>query len=328
MKTYIAGVLFFLLGMTLFAQTGSAAKDNQKDGVYLIPQTIYVGDRGRLVLPLGAAYAEIEPVVVSEKNLLPSSNELVITRMEIERKTGVPRLLIDFQAYAPGQLQFPPLKIGGYEFTGLDVRISSILESGGKGDMVLSDAAPPMAVPGTIVIIYGSIAGIILAVLMLIFTWIWGVPHIRSVRKWRYRKLVLRSLQRSLHKMRNSIIKNGLSGNSVLTGLSQDFRKFLLFFTQANCFTMVPKEFLSLPRMMDPGTLKGGEVYIFEHPDVLYRIFKKCDDLRFSGDTYGTENVLSVLDDITRFAGAFESLEKESIRRDTSPVSAAPGVSP
>ena len=293
---------------------GSPQANSGADGVYLIPQTIYVGDHGRLVLPLGAAYGGMEPLVITEKNLLPSSPDLVISRIEIDRKTGAPRLLVDFQAYAPGLLRLPVLKIGNQEFSALNVRISSILDGEGGGDMVLSDPAPPMAVPGTLVIVYGSIIAVIFLLFIVLYLGIWGIPYFRASRKWRYRKLALRALQRSLHKMKHSIAKNGVpagKGNDLLADLSREFRKFLRLISGANCLTMVPKEFLSLPALMKSGEERGGELYIMHNPDILYGIFKQCDDLRFSGTSPGKTAVLSVLDEIQRFADAFESFEKD-----------------
>lgn len=323
MKTYFLGAVFFVFAVMLSAQESSFSSSSDA-GTFLIPQTMYVGDQGRLVLPLGAAYTEVEPVVITETHLLPSAADIVINRIEIEKRTGAARLLVDFQAYAPGLLELPPLHIGGNEFTGLTVQITSILEA--EGDRTLSEAASPMPVPGTLVLVYGSIIGIVFFLLMVIFMYIWGVPYFKMLGTRRHRRFVLRSLQRSLNKVRNSAAKNGVSGNAMLMKLSQDFRNFLSFFTRINCFTMVPKEFLQLPNMKDPGSIKGGEVYIFEHAEIVYRIFRRCDELRFSGDVCETESVIQVLDTICRFVSAFESSEKESLRRKepASPVQGAP----
>ncbi len=317
MKKYFFGAVFLVFTAVLPAQESSfsgssdAGHNAGRDGAFLIPQTMYVGDQGRLVLPLGAAYTEIEPAVITETHLLPSAADIVINRIEIEKRAGVSRLLVDFQAYAPGLLELPPLQIGSNEFIGLTVHITSILEA----DRTLSEAASPMPVPGTLVLVYGSIIGIVLFLLTVIFMYIWGVPYFKMLGTRRRRRFVLRSLQRSLNKMRNSITKNGVSGNAVLMKLSQDFRNFLSFFTQINCLTMVPKEFLQLPNMQDPGSIKGGEVYIFEHAEIVYRIFRRCDELRFSGDVCEMESVIQVLDTICRFVSAFETSEKESLRR-------------
>jgi hypothetical protein len=99
--------------------------------------------------------------------------------------------------------------------------------------------------------------------------------------------------------------------NTILTEVSRDLRSFLSFFTKIDCLPITPKEFLQLPQQMNPLELKGGEVYIFEHADTLYRVFAHCDELRFSGNVYGKENVLKILDSMNHFVSAFESYEKE-----------------
>ncbi|MDR2900031.1 MAG: hypothetical protein LBV20_00725 [Treponema sp.] len=323
MKRYLFAAVFFFVFVHLFAQPSSLSNNASHDGVYLIPQTIYVGDRGTLVLPLGAAYAEMEAIVITETNLLPLAADIVISRMEIEKRNGISRLLVDFQAYAPGMLELPLLIIGNYEFAGLNVHITSILEA--EDDRVLSEAAPPMPVPGTLVLVYGSIISLVFFLLIVFVFAFRGVPYLRAVEKRRHRKHVLRVLRRSLYKMRNVIAKNGTSGNDDLAKVSHYFRNFLCFFTKCDCFTMVPKEFLQLPKMMHTQDTKGGEIYILEHVDALHRMFKHCDDLRFSGNTYSTESVLQVIDDINNFAAEFESCEKEFLKRGN-PISVVPGA--
>jgi hypothetical protein len=301
MKRYIFLSLLFLLALLLFAQ----------DGMYLIPQTMYVGDRGTLVLPLGAAYAEMDPIIITESHLLPLAPDIVISRMEIETRTGVPRLLVDFRSYVPGLVELPVLNLGGYQFTGLKVQVTSILEA--DGDRVLSAAASPLSVPGTLTLIYGSIIAIVLILLIALIFAFRGLPYMKLLMMGRQRRFVLRILKRSIQKMRNAVTKNTLPGNEVLIKVSQELRKFLSFFTKCNCFTMVPKEFLQLPKLMNTSELKGGEFYIVKHVEIVYCIFKRCDDLRFSGNDYGKESILQVLDSISSFAAGFESSEKEKL---------------
>jgi hypothetical protein len=308
-KKYIFRTILLFITAFLFAQTSSLSTGIRNEEMYLIPQTLYVGDSGRLVLPLGAAYAEIEGIVITEKNLLPASAELVISRMEIDTKTDVPRLLVDFRSYVPGLLELPTLNVGSYQFTDLKVQISSILEE--DRDRVLSAAEPSMAVPGTIVFVYGSIFGLIFFLLAAFLFGFRGIPAIRVFLLRRHRRFVLRTFKRSIQKIRNAITKNDLCNNEYLAQLSHDFRSFLFFFTKLNCFTMVPKEFLQLSKMMHLNELKGGEIFIFEQTETLFDIFKHCDDLRFSGTVYKKESVFQLLDRMSIFAAEFESYEKD-----------------
>ncbi len=308
-KVFFAAVLLLFLAVSAFSETSVVSDSLPREGMYTIPQTIYVGDHGRLVLPLGAVYAEIDSLSISETRLLPQSAGIVINRAEIDTKTEVPRLLVDFHAYAPGVLELPLLNIGGYEFSGLTVTIASILEA--EGDRVLSEAAPPMNVPGTLALVYGSIIGIVLCLLIVLVFYFKGIPRLKTMGILRRRRHTLRLLKKSLNMTRASVAKNSVSCNNALFNVSQSFRKFLSFFTEMNCFTMVPKEFLLLPKMIRRSGLKGGEIYIVEHAEIIYRIFKRCDELRFNGDVVKKENVLKVLDTMNRFAADFESYEKD-----------------
>jgi hypothetical protein len=325
MKKIVFGMIFFLLAAFLFAQSAFLEKSDEQhaahDGMYLVPQTLYIGDRGRLVLPLGTAYAEIEDIIITETNLLPISDEIVISRMEIETQSGNPRLIVDFRSYVTGIAAFPILKIGTYEFAGITVYINSLLET--DGGRVLSKAAPPLQIPGTLSLVYGSIIGIVLFLLILIMFVFQGIPYLRMIMVKRQRRFAFRVFKKSIQKIRNAVMKNDVSANELLAKASHDFRIFLSFFTKMNCLSLVPKEFLHLSAMMNQHELSGGEVYIFEHAEQIYYLFTSCDELRFSGNNYETERILHVLDDMSRFCAAFESSEKVSSRKMFSKVSEA-----
>jgi hypothetical protein len=137
---------------------------------YLIPQTIFVGDKGRLVVPLepGTVAVGFEGADAN----LPRTPDLLISRAELVRRGAAVLLLVDFQAFAPGRIELPPIEIAlkengaSHTFTGLEVTVSSILEMEQRG-MVLSGPAEPLAAPGTAAMIYGTILGIILLLLAL-----------------------------------------------------------------------------------------------------------------------------------------------------------------
>jgi len=101
--------ILFLFSHRLLAQNPSPPF--QTGAAYLLPQTIFVGDAGRLVVPLGPVFASIEPFVLETPGKLPETPDLVIRRIELERRGAGARLLIDFIPYAPGNLAFPPLEL-------------------------------------------------------------------------------------------------------------------------------------------------------------------------------------------------------------------------
>jgi hypothetical protein len=280
-----------------------------QDAPYLIPQTIFVGDKGRLVVPLDAAIQGIgvKDAAVKDVNL-PRSGDLVISRVEVEHRGGGARLLIDFQAYAPGRIELPAIEIAfkengaSYTFTGLAVTVSSILQMEHQG-MVLSGPAEPLAAPGTSVLIYGAILGIILLFLALTLGGVWGKARLRNAaERWRRRR-VIRAMGRSIKRLRAA--EAGREGETLET-LSGEFRMCLGFLTGINCRAMVPREFLALPALGDDSALS---------PAALSELFRRCDTLRFSGAGIPQDAVWKLLDEFKETTFLLEAAEKDRYRK-------------
>ncbi|MDR0602401.1 MAG: hypothetical protein LBG42_08465, partial [Treponema sp.] len=148
-------VILFVLSPALWAQDALASR------AYLVPQTVFVGDRAALVIPVEG------PPVNAELPLPPETGPLVFHRVRMEGGGGEGRVFIEFTAYAPGILALPPVEIPSGFLTGLRVEIASILEKGNEG-RVLSGPAPPLAAPGTGLFIYGTAAGVLLIFFFLL----------------------------------------------------------------------------------------------------------------------------------------------------------------
>jgi hypothetical protein len=256
-----------------------------------------VGDRGRLVVPLGSAFAGTEDRVLQKPEELPRSEDLVITRVELDRRETAARLIVDFQAYVPGLIEFPSIEIGSYSFPGLQAPISSILSVERRG-MVLSAPADPLAAPGTAVMIYGTVLGIILCLLGITLGSFWGKRMLRDFWERLRRRQLIRAMGRSLRRLRNG----GAGGEAeTLLRLSADFRIFLSVLTGTNCRAMVPREFLSLPPL-GPGALLSGAS--------IADLFRRCDTLRFSGAGIEQAAVSAILDDFRTMISALDAAER------------------
>jgi hypothetical protein len=271
---------------------------------YVIPQTIFVGDNGRLVFPLGSAFAGTEGAVIQGADL-PRSTDMVIHRVELERRGAAVRLLVDFQAYVPGLILLPPIEIASYIFTGLEVSVSSILSVERRG-MVLSEPEEPLAAPGTAVMIYGTILGIILLLLAFALGGFWGKTRLGGFTERIRRRRVIRAMGRSLKRLRNA---GGDKNREVLETLSKDFRAFLGILMGTNCRAMVPREFLALPAL---GTGYGLS------PSALSELFRHCDTLRFSGAEVEREAVFNLLEEFQELTGLLDAAEKDRYRRPRS----------
>ncbi|MDR2632214.1 MAG: hypothetical protein LBC51_01135 [Treponema sp.] len=277
---------------------------------YLIPQTVFVGDPGRLVIPLGPAFGDFQPLVL-EKAALPASPEesgLVIQRLELENRAGQVRLLIDFIAYAPGLLSLPELPIPdlqsrGLSLAGLRVEIASLLT---KEDRVLSEVLPPLVMPGTALLIYGSSAGILALLLGGIACRMWGRHSLRDIQERLRRRHLIRAMKRLLRKGRKDL-QNTAPGD-ILRGLSGDFRHYLGLFTGMPCQAMDAGELQALPPLLPAAgsSLLSGAF--------LCPIFRRCDALRFSGTPVNQGELLKILEELQGFTQTLDRTDKEQNR--------------
>jgi hypothetical protein len=273
------------------------------DAAYQIPQAIFVGDSGRLVLPLGSAMAGIENTVLMIQDELPNTHDLIISRIEIENRGGNPRLIVDFKAFTPGVVALPPIEIAGFTFTDLEVTVASILEAGGNA-LVLSGPAPPLTVPGTMGMIYGIILGIAVFIAALVLLIVKGGPAFRRWRERFSRRHVIRSMGKVLRYLRNILDKEGLKGApGVLDRLSDEFKTFLIFFTGMNCRAMTGEEFLSLSSL----TAEPSGPFLRD-------FFRRCEALRFSGVEIRPGDVTALLNQVRDFIGKMASEKPEAGR--------------
>lgn len=302
---------FFLLPLSLTAQTGEGSSAGTLKP-YMIPQIVFVADRGRLAVPLGPAFSEAVPGPQTPP--LSQNRDLVIHRIEVEQGNGGRRLLIDFQAFAPGDLELPPIEIGSETISGLSVKVSSILASEGDEGRSLSPPAPAMPVPGTAFLIYGSIFGFFLLLLLTILGGIWTFPWLRKYLVRSRQRRIIRSMERILDRLKAALPPGeGVAAlDRILSEFSSEFRIFLGCFAPVNCRSMVPAEFLALPVFSVPG---GGDLGDMEEADreilsgpFLHKLFRHSDILRFSGAVVTREAVEGLLDGARSFTSALHRL--------------------
>jgi hypothetical protein len=255
---------------------------------YLIPQTIFVGDRGRLVMPLGQAFRGAAPFIREGPGTLAPEEEILISRVELEYRNGAARLLIDFIPYAPGIIGLPPLELsaaGGEPLvvTGLKVRVASILDS---SSMALSPSAPPIAAPGTSLLIYGSSV-----LILLVLLGIGGMGRLGKLREGFRRRRLIRVMERALRRGKVRLHRSPpdpREQKKLLAGLIGEFRKFLTLYTGINCHALTPSE---------TGILPGAA-------SSLGGLFRRWDTLRFSGHAPAEGEILSTLDEAGAFVAA------------------------
>jgi hypothetical protein len=244
----------------------------------------------------------------------------------LENRGGLGRLLIDFQAYAPGIIELPPIEIPPHRFTGFEITITSILETEPQA-LVLSGPAQPLSAPGTAVMIYGTVLGIIGFFLLVVPVRIWALPRLRGLGTRFRRRRMIRSMGSFLRRTRNALLRDksprGNPEAEALSRLSREFRIFLGSLSGVNCRAMVPREFLHLPPLTgfpqaDDPVLSG---------QFLCDVFRRCDTLRFSGAGIERNGVIGILDDFKTLIDALDRAEREP-RRSPGTSEISPGISP
>ena len=277
---------------------------------FMLPPTIFVGDPGRVVVLLDEAFAGVEPFVLENPGNLPERPDLLIRRIELERRGGIVHLLIDFVPFAPGPLAFPPLEFAaaGEEpltLSGLQVQVASVLN---PAWMDLSGPAPPLAVPGTGLLVYGSIALILLVLFLGIAASIWSKRHFRNFWQRLYRRHLIRAILKFLRRLGQESGAGKEAGlGQYLSLLASEFREFLSAFTGFNCRSLTPAEFMELPLTHDAAVHEPLLTAAF-----LSRLFRSWDILRFSGRDIARDDLAQALNDAESFILALSRAEKEN----------------
>jgi len=301
MKKYYFFILFiFLIICSLHAQNGSA---------YLIPRQIYVGDPASFVLPLPASEQNEDFVITSyDKNMLPSDPNIDFHRVILERRITGSRLIVEFTPFAAGVLTLPGIEIGDEYFFGLTVTVNSLIDL--RSDPVLSASAPALAIPGTAAMLYCSMAGIVIFILLGFWFIFRGRAVISKMRKKWKRLRIFKSMKNTEKRLYKALSK-GAEKREVLDNLSNEFKAFLSILTEKDCRAMTAREFIEFFFQLPKDLFAAQEDTAY----FLGSFFRKCDELRFSGSDIDVKAIFHLLSELHLFTCSLEKSEKDRARR-------------
>jgi hypothetical protein len=225
---------------------------------YLMPQTVYVGDMGRLTLHI-EAYSGMFPFIRENIPALSGGEALVISRLEMRKyedvrdpRKGYFQLLIDFTAYEPGKLSIPSFDIpaeepysGVFYVSGLSVDIASILTS---ASMEISGPVPPLAVPGTSFLFYGALAVLVLVCSAVIY-FLCGRADFRRIRAHIERRRLIRAMGKTIRHIGELCRKKAPDGPDLAElslRFSAEMRKTLSFLSVLNCRALTAGELIGM----------------------------------------------------------------------------------
>ena len=313
---FIIAGLFAGLCCAVDAQEAAGASAAASAGQVLVPQTVYVGDRARLIVPVDGAAMIGAAVVLDVAERLPRSKDATVLRVELQHAEGGWRVLVDFTAYASGRVELPRIEVGGIVLTGLSVTIASILETEG-GSAELSPPAGPLSAPGTTLLVYGSAFALVTLALVITFLFLRGPALIREALERRRRGLVARSMRRVISRLAENAPT--LEGAEFLSILFPELRSYLSYRTGVNCLTLTPREF---PAAMEAGpqvTTGRGTSYVhLETSDgaFLERLFRWGDEVRFGGAAASRSALNTALEEVVALVEKVEALlELASVKR-------------
>lgn len=289
MKKYLTIILFLFISGVSRAQNGA----------WQIPRVVYVGDPATLILPLAGSAEDSADIILTAQSSnnavnFPSSLNIDFHRIVLERRTSASRLLIEFTAFAPGTLELPVIEIGGMSFSGLTVTINSVIDSK-NSTLELSRPASSLAMPGTALMLYGTLAGFALLLLSAIWFALKGRRYLqRWTEKWKLRRLFISI--RNTEKRLNKNLSKGGSKRDILNKLSFEFKNFLSVYTGNNCRAMTSREFENLSL----------------NSSFLVNFFKRCDFYRFSGADFEAGDISRLLADMLLFLDELEKSKTEN----------------
>lgn len=227
--------LFLLTQMLLYGADSSVVPYLQ------MPQTLYVGDPGRLILTPAPSGQRDVALVLDIPEQLPRTEHIRVHRIELELRPDGPRILIDFSAYAPGTLEFPVIEIGAYRIRPEPVFISSILDD---SNTLLSPAAAPLSAPGTRFLIYTVTMLFVLCVLVLLLFVRRILPFLKQRLEERRSHRAFRMFKRQLQRL-NTRLDASMDCGVFLDELSAALRLYLSRRLDPAFFSMTAAEIAS-----------------------------------------------------------------------------------
>jgi len=274
-----------LITLSAFVCTSGVAQDKNA-GAFTVPSKVFVGDRAALIMPLPGFTVKADSETAAG---VPAAAGIDIHRALIERRPVGSRLTVEFTAYETGILELPPVIVAGEVFSGLKIEISSVLEKDASG-MVLSGPAPPLAIPGTSLLVYGSIISIICSLSAAFWILFRGRKSIKDRLALWEKKRLLAGMRGTEKRLRKTLARDDDTYRNILDALSGEFRLFLSRFTGECCTAMTAVEFAGIELQINGEFLKD--------------FFKRCDGIRFCGGKINKTDAVSILDDLKQFLAA------------------------
>lgn len=204
----------------------------------LVPKKVYIGDTAELRCTFNSPNQTLKTLTAQGTTKLPlvsqsSTEEYVIKDVSLS-PAGVDfyQLTITFVPWKTGDLQFPPMKIEDadliLEFQPL--QIVSLITPENAATTTLHDTAAPLLLPGTAYKLYGTLAGIILILIILIRLFVkrkslmFYINNRRLLKKYKKNK---KQTKRALYKIADTADEPDFNAKAAAENIQKLLRNYL-----------------------------------------------------------------------------------------------------
>lgn len=204
----------------------------------LVPKKVYIGDTAELRCTFNSPNQILKTLTAQGTTKLPlvsqsSTEEYVINDISLS-PAGVDfyQLTITFVPWKTGDLQFPPMKIEDTDLT-LEfqpLQIVSLITAETTATTTLHDTAAPLLLPGTAYKLYGTLAGIILILIILIRLFvkrkslIFYINNRRLLKKYKKNK---KQTKRALYKIADTADEPDFNAKAAAENIQKLLRNYL-----------------------------------------------------------------------------------------------------
>ena len=204
----------------------------------LVPKKVYIGDTAELRCTFNSPSQTLKTLTAQGTTKLPlvsqsSTEEYVIKDVSLS-PAGVDfyQLTITFVPWKTGDLQFPPMEIEDadliLEFQPL--QIVSLITPENAATTTLHDTAAPLLLPGTAYKLYGTLAGIILILIILIRLFVkrkslmFYINNRRLLKKYKKNK---KQTKRALYKIADTADEPDFNAKAAAENIQKLLRNYL-----------------------------------------------------------------------------------------------------
>ena len=204
----------------------------------LMPKKVYIGDTAELRCTFNSPNQTLKNLTVQGTTKLPlvsqsNTEDYVIKDVSLS-PAGVDfyQLTITFVPWKTGEVLFPPMEIEGtdiiLEFQPL--QIVSLITAENASTTSLHDTAAPLLLPGTAYKLYGSLAAIILILIILIRLFvkrkslIFYINNKRLLKKYKKNK---KQTKRAIYKIADSADEADFNAKAAAENLQKVLRNYL-----------------------------------------------------------------------------------------------------